>query len=442
MRDGIAAGSAGRAFELTQMPALVLTVTPAMIQYAELIAMGMDEVEGLVATELAQNPALELTDVPGCATCGRALVRSFCPACAASGFDRGRSPESPGDAFEPVADEPASVLADVLVELAPGDRRIAEYVIGNLTPRGLLDVPLELIARDVGVGPADVALVVERLRDAAGPGFAASSLEEFLLRQLDGVEDCAPDEVDLCKRVIEHHLEDLARGDVAGVARALETSTARVLHARALIRRRLRPPAGIDVHRRPTVYASPDVVVTLDAGGVTVEVVERHRFPLAVGDPFRTGSAGEGRAPQGLGELAARARSFIERLEGRWRTLQRIAEATVLFQEDFVRHGPARLRPLTRAQIARVEGLHESTVSRATKDKFVLLPSRELVPFGRFFQASAAPKEALRTILAGSERPRSDGQLAGALAELGFPVARRTVAKYRRELGFPARRAN
>jgi RNA polymerase sigma-54 factor len=312
-------------------------------------------------------------------------------------------------------------------------------VLGNLTPRGLLELAPERIAADLDVPEPEVEAVLSRLQDLA-PGFAAASVEACLLSQLDALSDCTPDDQDLCRRVIKDHLHALALGQTTAIANSLGTSPARIAHLRELIRTRLRPPSGLPLGPdRPTPYAAPDVVVTLEGDDLRVEVVERHRFPLVVDGAFARGSLASHGPPDatGIAELAGRARAFIDRLEGRWRTLQKIAEATVLFQEAFIRGGPEDLQPLTRARIAAAEGLHESTVSRATKGRYVLLPDRSLVPFSRFFEASVAPKEALRRILARGD-VRSDAQLTSALEEQGFCMARRTVAKYRRQLGFPA----
>jgi RNA polymerase sigma-54 factor len=114
-----------------------------------------------------------------------------------------------------------------------------------------------------------------------------------------------------------------------------------------------------------------------------------------------------------------------------------VLEAVVVRQQEFLRRGPRFLRPLTRAQIAREVGVHESTVGRAVADRHAILPSGRLAPVSHFFMASRGPEAALAELVAGESRPKPDGELAGELAGLGFKVARRTVAKYRDRLGIP-----
>ena len=413
MNDVVAAGAIGGVeLGLTQTPGMVLHVSPAMIQYARLLAMGAEQVEGLVTAEIAENPALEIGEVLRCPGCGSLLVRSRCIGCrGADGARCGPSVRLRGSP-EPSAKEASSSLADVLVDLRRSERRIADYVLGNLSPRGLLDMAPATIAADTGASEQEVVDVIDRLREGVGPGFAASSIEECLLRQLDALVDCPEDDKRLCRRAIESHLGALARGELGAVARSLGVAPGRIRELLELIRTSLRPPSGLSLGRAesPIPFVTPDIVVTLEGDELEVEVVERHRFPLLVNDACGRAMAArddvDASESARLAGLVGRARGFVDRLEGRWLTLQRIAEATILFQESFVRHGPERLRPLTRAQIAAVEGLHESTVSRATRSKFVLLPARNLVPFSRFFDASAAPKEALRKILSRERPPR------------------------------------
>ena len=107
------------------------------------------------------------------------------------------------------------------------------------------------------------------------------------------------------------------------------------------------------------------------------------------------------------------------------------------FQAEFLENGVRYLRPLTRGELANHVGLHESTVSRATANKYVLLPEGRTIPFDDFFDGSLAAKDILRELIAAESptKPLSDEDLAGLLCERGVPLARRTVAKYREALG-------
>ena len=137
-----------------------------------------------------------------------------------------------------------------------------------------------------------------------------------------------------------------------------------------------------------------------------------------------------------------RARFFIDNINRRRVTVQRITEALIDCQRDYLVHGVQHLVPLTRAEVGERIGMHESTVSRATADKFVMLPSGEVVPFSHFFTASLGVKDQIRRMIEAEDtaHPHSDQEIADTLAEQGVALARRTVAKYRDELDIlPAR---
>jgi RNA polymerase sigma-54 factor len=117
--------------------------------------------------------------------------------------------------------------------------------------------------------------------------------------------------------------------------------------------------------------------------------------------------------------------------------LTTIADALITHQYEFLDKGIRYLKPLTRGELASYVGLHESTVSRATANKYVLLPTGRTVPFDDFFDGSLAAKDALRELISAEDscKPYSDEELAALLGQRGIMLARRTVAKYREALG-------
>jgi RNA polymerase sigma-54 factor len=123
--------------------------------------------------------------------------------------------------------------------------------------------------------------------------------------------------------------------------------------------------------------------------------------------------------------------------EQRWQTLAQIAAKPIELQADFLEGGVRYLRPLTRSELGACLGMHESTVSRAVADKYVLLPSERTMSFAAFFDDSLAAKDLLRDLVAHEDRahPLSDDDLARLLGAQGHHVARRTAAKYREALG-------
>jgi RNA polymerase sigma-54 factor len=182
----------------------------------------------------------------------------------------------------------------------------------------------------------------------------------------------------------------------------------------------------------------PDVVVRehdeID-GEFTVELIEPAVTRLAIRPTQSRGAAAE--EPTGR-QAVQQARSFVAQLHDRWETLRRVAEYAVMRQKDFLVQGPASLRPLTRADTAAALDLHESTVSRAVADKYVLLPAGTIAPLSEFFASGGGLDAQLRELLASADGPISDQRLADLLRDAGYPIARRTVAKHRARLGLTA----
>lgn len=135
---------------------------------------------------------------------------------------------------------------------------------------------------------------------------------------------------------------------------------------------------------------------------------------------------------------SSRARLFISNIQQRRDTLLKISSCIVNLQEAFLRGGVRELRPLTRAIVAQQVGVHESTVSRATSNKYVMLPNRKVIPFSDFFTPSLSVKDVIKEILIDEHRAGqhlTDRKICDRLDDRGIRIARRTVAKYRAELG-------
>jgi RNA polymerase sigma-54 factor len=200
------------------------------------------------------------------------------------------------------------------------------------------------------------------------------------------------------------------------------------------------------------VYVRPDIAIhrrPAPADGFEVEVLSAHAFTLRIDPTYArlaeelgrsNGNPSAEEAREQLKEHIARGKLFIRCLNQRQQTLQQIGAWLIDYQRDFLEHGERALRPITRAELAVLIGVHESTVSRAVANKYVLLPDKRVIPMSDFFDDSLAVKEVLKEIIRNEERPLSDQQLADELKKRGYGIARRTVAKYRQELNIlPAR---
>ena len=409
--------------ELGTATAFEQHASPSLVQFAQTLALPSDALEELVEREVASNPALErrpVADTPG-AGCPRA-----------------------DDFADTLAHEPSDteLLAGAARLLLPAaDHGLAEAVAGSLTSRGFLPVPVDVLAGELGDTTERVERVVAALRDVGPPGTAARGLRECLLAQLDALGGRGAGHA-LARAVVADHLPALATGRLGSVALALHVSIRDVAAARDLIRTRLRPCA---VMERPSGWRSrpvappPEIAFRPSArGGHDVEVLEASRIAVRVSPLYSDPALGGGqREAAALSADLHRAHAFLGRLEERWRTLRALGESLALHQDAFLRHGQAELRPLTRARIARELGVHESTVSRSVAGKHAALPSGGVVALSAFFATSCDARDALRDLVACEPRPLADAALADAMRRRGYPVARRTVAKYREALGIP-----
>jgi RNA polymerase sigma-54 factor len=429
---------------------LGMRVSPTVVALAELVTLSATELEAMVERELATNPALERGEPPACPVCGHAAHGS---ATCQAGRDRTRPPQlrpneqgSRGQlnsiAARPSGVERLAAEAGLLVPAA--DRRVVAYVAADLDGRGRLDREPATLAAELGVTKERVHRAIAAIREVGPPGICARNLSECLRLQLEPIEaDAGPPA--LLRRILDGHLEDLARGRLRAVAVAHSVTTADVAAARDLLRR-LQPSAVVDDVGEEVPAARPDVVVRNGhgrLGELEVEVNDQAWRGLRVEPLYRR--LASGLAPlsltaserQHVCDQVARADDVLARLEERSTVLGRVARFAVERQRGFLRDGPAAHVPLTRAEVARELGIHESTVSRAVNGKHIQLPDGRLVPMAELFGTARSAQELLRAVVAAEGRPLSDDQLADRLSAGGHTVARRTVAKYRAWLGIP-----
>jgi RNA polymerase sigma-54 factor len=425
------------ALELT--PRLEQRASPELIAYAELLAMPAFELAQTIRAELERNPALELVERDVCGYCGAALERGPCRACARRA--RREDVRPAGDRISARRTPAEALIEELRPLLEPAAEAVLEHVVWSLDERGFLDAEPREIAARLRVDIGAVLGVVELVRQNGPPGVAARSLSECLLLQLDRIDGGDEGTIALARAIAERHLDDLAASRFRAIAQAEGTTAKNVVAAAELIRTRLRPYASLDEpeHAGDPPPALPDIVVRETEDRLAVELIEERRLGLTVSPAYAAvdASALDTSVRTQVESQVAAAQSFELRLRRRWQTMRLIAEETIARQRDYVLHGPSRLKPLTRGEIAAAIGVHESTVSRAVAGRYVLLPSRQVVPFSRFFDAAQAPCAALAQIVADETTPQSDADLAEELAQLGFAVARRTVAKYRALLGIP-----
>ncbi|MBB3257637.1 RNA polymerase sigma-54 factor [Paraburkholderia bannensis] len=340
-----------------------------------------------------------------------------------------------------------------LSPLAELDRAAAQIVIEALDDDGYLRqdladlVELEGVADILDEDHLRVALRVVQMLDR--PGIGARSLSECLALQLEAMPADTPHR-DLALQIVTHHLERLARRENGELQRQLGCDAASLQAATALVRR-LDPKPGNHYGRADGGYVIPDVIVRQVRGkwvvSVNPAIEPRARIHKLYAEMFAR-SDQTSRSP--LAQQLQEARWLIRNAHKRCETILRVGECIVARQKAFFQYGEIALRPMLLRDVADELGLHESTVSRATGNKYMATP-RGIFEFKRFFPreletrtggtCSAAAVRALIKEMIDAENPRdplSDVVLTQELEKQGVRVARRTVTKYRQMMKLPA----
>lgn len=463
--------------ELSQIATTQMKVSPRLVAMNHVLELSSMELQDLINAELSENPALEKLDKPSCPRCGAAIEGPVCAHCmsaqrkTATPLDAGgeerevvrdrddyyyeegpsmarRDPEEDFDPVVHVAAEmalPEHLMRELGSMLGPDDMAIAEFLIGNLDERGFLDCSVEDAALAVDAEPVAVAAVLRELQQLEPVGVGARDLRECLLLQLDFLEAQGVTSPHV-REIVTDHLDQLGEHKFSRIAQEMRISSAEVTAAAQFIKRHLNPfPAqGTPSASGATSgYILPDVIISKRDKGFEVDVVESKRFFLRINPLYRElmmrtqqhEASLNDNEKKHIQQYVSRARLFMANIDQRRQTLQRIIAFLVGYQGEYLDKGVRHLRPLTRAMVAVELGVHESTVSRATAQKYVMLPSGEVVPLAHFFTPSLSAKDVIKDMIEHESEPLTDEQIAEQLAGKGIVVARRTVAKYREQLG-------
>ncbi len=457
-------------------------IAPKMLAFYNLLAMNAAELEQAIADELSLNPALELASEAECPSCGAVLRGSTCHACS---LDVALPPpaDQPDDTLEwietppPEARRLAGDDSDPLATIpAPGSLRdhlrwalrasaqaqdwpAAEALLDSLDDDGYLRVDMDELAASSGVPSNSLHRALHALQSLDPPGVGARDLRECLLIQLQQLAAAGRGD-DLARAMLWEHWDLFSKRRLDLLAKALRRSVQEVQQAADFVRDHLNPYPGRDW--RPDGYedwapdsvptARPDVVYVRVDGAPELRfearLIESPRLFLRLNSIYARFDGELLSRPDVLSsgdrkhvvEHVNRARDFLGNLRRRRLTLKRIADRVGSHQVPFLQHGVTHLLPLTRLQVARELAVHESTVGRAIQGKCALVPDGTVVPFDLFFDTSYPVRAALGRLVAQEDprRPLTDQQLAERLADAGFQVARRTVAKYREQLRIPA----
>jgi len=446
-----------------------LTLTPQLQQSIRLLQLSTVELNQEIDRILMENPALEREDhddgeAPHApAKDAPAPAASEAPAPAVQDTDwaadlaaswRGGGDDEEGDRNFATADTPTlrehlrSQLA--LMNLGERDRVFVGLLIDALDEDGYLTQALEEIAAllppEVEAGLEELSIALRHLQNFEPAGVGARSPGECLCLQIKNLP--ADPARGLALEIAGKHLELLASRDYVRLKSATGVGDDALRAAQRLIQA-LNPRPGAAFAKVEARYVIPDVVVKKVRNAWRASLNPEAMPRLRLNRLYAEIAAGA-RAGAGMSGQLQEARWLIKNVQQRFDTILRVSQAIVERQRHFLEHGEVAMRPLVLREIAEVLGLHESTISRVTTQKYMATP-RGTFELKYFFGShvateagGAASSTAIRALIKqlvaaeDARAPLSDARISKILGEQGIVVARRTIAKYREALQIPA----
>ena len=456
--------------ELRQRQAQTMTLAPQMRLSLGMLAMSLPELRAELYREMSDNPVIE--DIE------QTLERETVSQKEHESEVRERTFDSDYTEDDDIPDSTYTADADALerrqrffdsqtrnetleehllnqLETADIDERdasLAEMLIGDLNDDGFFVGSIPDVMMVSGESEVKVREVLAAIMALDPPGCGATTLEECLLAQIDKL-DGSPYQQEVREILERHHLKDIAEGRIATVERDLGMSHERYADVLSALRTLdPRPARAFSRAGRGVAYVNPEVHAVNVDGRWMARVDDRSlpeirissRYLKMLNDPKIDTETKE----YIRGKIAA-ANSFVEAVERREKTITSIAQAIFDAQPGFFKDGLRGLRPLTMQEIADKVGVHHTTVSRTVHDKYASTP-RGTIELRKFFTSGivtdsgehvskANVMDALKRLIDDEDKtsPCSDERLSELLKAEGYPVARRTVAKYRTQLGIP-----
>jgi len=476
----------GIGLELKQQ--LEMRLTPQLILQMKLLQVSALDLEQMVRQEMEKNPALEESDdSPGTvdaeavAAIGELAPEATTPVPA----ENAPAPQPhetqietrPGDEYtinelmpednwssfvrsgagsdddQTPAGELAAGPSQTLVEsvmphlrgvLNADDARVAQFIVESLDDDGFLTMSDEEMAQQQGVDADQIRAILHVIQRLEPGGIACHDRRESFLVQL-GLREVPPDSLEWI--LLTHHWDLLMKRQTARIAKLCGVTED---HVRKAVQRLLTletRPARSFAPGTPD-YVSPDFSVEWQgdtlAATANDERLPRLRLSRTYVDILRSPKSYAPEQVRFAREKLQRALMFLKGIESRRRTLKRLVDLVIEQQREFFLHGEQHLKPATLKRAADVIGVHPSTISRAIAGKY-LETDHGIFPFSHFFKAGAGGtartsiKQKIRAVIDAEDKhgPLSDDAICSKLKPEGIRISRRTVAKYRAELGIP-----
>ncbi len=470
------------AIEMRQQMKLTqqLVMTPQLQQAIKLLQLSRLELQDIVRQEMEENPVLEefpeieetkepdqlelmekeeLTQAENTdfteVTAGAETLQDMDWASYLDGYNYSSGEQCYDDdddrpSYENILTKKSTLFDHLMWQLKMGKFTDAEIevgveIIGNIDDDGYFRSTLAELAQVCKVDEPFVEEVLKKVQEYDPMGIAARNLQECLLiqvRQL-GMKDS------IVESILMDHLKDLETRKYKQITKALGIDLDEVLTAAKLIAG-LDPKPGRQYGQDDVQYISPDIFV-YKVGDEFVVVLNDEGLPNIKINPYyigegRAASSSDPKAEEYINDKMRSALWLIKSIHQRQRTIYKVSKSIVKFQRSFLEHGIAYLKPLVLRDVAEDIGMHESTISRVTTNKYMQTP-QGLLELKYFFNsgistiegdpiASESVKDKIREILGREDlrKPYSDQRIAEILSSNNITIARRTVTKYREML--------
>ena len=423
-----------------------LALTPQMEQSLSVLQMGTEELNQCIEEEVLSNPMLDYAKEPEKKEVRRSQGEGI------GYYSRKKTEDTDFHLYlNAIADEKSedTELAEYLrmqlytKKISPRRQKIGEYLIECLEESGYLKMDMDELAKVIGLSKEELEREIRFMQTLEPCGVFARDLKECLLLQVEGEEQMQRQ----ARLLIEKYLDEIAQNKIPQISKQTGLTTAEITKTIRYIKEELEPVPGIGygcANRNEYIY--PDITVKEDEKGYRIILNKEKVHTLELNREYlpMLGQVHSSEENKYLKEQYQKAKILLQNIGKREETLAAVAEAIVDWQREFFEKGKASLKPMNLLDIAQELDVHESTVSRAVRDKY--LECRwgifELKYFfsnktsdGNNCNVLTCIQEIIRS--ENKQKPLSDAKIAEQLEKKGIRISRRTVTKYREQMQIP-----
>lgn len=423
-----------------------LALTPQMEQSLSVLQMGTEELNQCIEEEVLSNPMLDYAKEPEKKEVRRSQGEGI------GYYSRKKTEDTDYQSYlNAIADEKSedTELAEYLrmqlytKKISPRRQKIGEYLIECLEESGYLKMDMDELAKGIGLSKEELEREIRFMQTLEPCGVFARDLKECLLLQVEGEEQMQRQ----AHLLIEKYLDEIAQNKIPQISKQTGLTTAEITKTIRYIKEELEPVPGRGygcANRNEYIY--PDITVKEDEKGYRIILNKEKVHTLELNREYlpMLGQVHSSEENKYLKEQYQKAKILLQNIGKREETLAAVAEAIVDWQREFFEKGKASLKPMNLLDIAQELDVHESTVSRAVRDKY--LECRwgifELKYFfsnktsdGNNCNVLTCIQEIIRS--ENKQKPLSDAKIAEQLEKKGIRISRRTVTKYREQMQIP-----